>query len=159
MMFFSAFFAFIALPGIGAVILPLIIVYCDPWTGGVWLPGLFVLGLGSLVLIWCVRDFYVSGKGTLAPWDPPKELVVAGLYRFVRNPMYLGVLLVVLGWCLSFWSPLLALYEIILAAGFHMRVVRNEEPRLKKKFGVRWELYEREVPRWLPRISPWKGPR
>ena len=157
-MFFRAFVAFIALPGIGAVILPLFIAYCDPWSGSFWLPGLFVLGLGALVLIWCARDFYVSGKRTLAPWDPPNELVVIGLYRFVRNLMYMGVLLVVFGWCLYFWSPLLALYEVILATGFHIRVVRNQEPSLKKKFGGQWELYEREVPRWVPRVRPRKKP-
>jgi protein-S-isoprenylcysteine O-methyltransferase Ste14 len=158
-MFFRALAAFIVLPGIAAIIVPLLIAYFDPWSGGTWLPGLFLLCLGALVLIWCVRDFYVSGRGTLAPWDPPMELVVVGLYRFVRNPMYFGVLLLVLGWSVYFCSPLLVLYEVILATGFHIRVVVNEEPWLKKKFSRQWELYQQEVPRWLPRVRPWKGHR
>jgi len=66
-----------------------------------------VLGGGLVVLLWCVRDFYVSGRGTLAPWNPPKRLVVVGLYRFTRNPMYIGVLMVVGGWAVRAGSPVL----------------------------------------------------
>ena len=62
------------------------------------MPGLLVMFLGTVVLGWCIRDFYISGKGTLAPWDPPRKLVVMGLYRYVRNPMYIGVLILVAGW-------------------------------------------------------------
>jgi protein-S-isoprenylcysteine O-methyltransferase Ste14 len=92
----------------------------------------------------------------LAPWDPPKKLVVIGLYRFVRNPMYIGVLLLVLGWGLYFCSPILFLYTATLSLGFHMRVITNEEPWLKAQFGIEWDLYQKEVARWLPRIKPWK---
>jgi protein-S-isoprenylcysteine O-methyltransferase Ste14 len=67
-----------------------------------------------VVLLWCVRDFYVSGRGTLAPWDPPKHLVVVGLYRFTRNPMYIGVLMVVGGWGLRAGSPVLGMYLVVL---------------------------------------------
>jgi protein-S-isoprenylcysteine O-methyltransferase Ste14 len=76
---------------------------------------------------------------------------VIGLYRFVRNPMYVGVLLLVCGWGVYFRSPLLILYTAVLAVGFHLRVVRNEEPWLKAQFGGQWELYQREIARWLPR--------
>jgi protein-S-isoprenylcysteine O-methyltransferase Ste14 len=151
-----ALIAFIALPGIATVIVPLLIAYFDPWNRAPWLPGVLVMFMGAVVLLWCVRDFYVLGKGTLAPWNPPKKLVVLGLYRFVRNPMYIGVLLLVLGWSLYFCSPLLLLYVTVLAIGFHIRVVRNEEPRLKAQFGSQWDLYQQEVSRWLPRIVPWK---
>jgi protein-S-isoprenylcysteine O-methyltransferase Ste14 len=155
-MFIRALISFITLPGIIAVIAPLLIAYFDPWNRNYWSPGIFIIFIGTLILLWCVRDFYAIGKGTIAPWYPPKKLVVLGLYRFVRNPMYVGVLLLVLGWSLYFCSPLLFLYVIILAIGFHLRVVRNEEPWLQTHFGSNWELYQQEVPRWLPRITPWK---
>ncbi len=155
-MYIRALIAFIALPGIVAIIAPPLLAYFDPWKGYHWTPGISVMCIGTLVLLWCVRDFYVSGKGTLAPWDPPRKLVVVGLYRLVRNPMYVGVLLLVLGWSLYFYSPVLILYTAILAIGFHIRVVRNEEPRLKEQFGRQWGLYQQEVFRWLPRIKPWR---
>ncbi len=63
--------------------------------------GVPLLGLGTVLLLWCVRDFYVAGRGTLAPWDPPRHLVTVGLYRVSRNPMYLAVLLVLTGWAIA----------------------------------------------------------
>jgi protein-S-isoprenylcysteine O-methyltransferase Ste14 len=82
-----------------------------------------------------VRDFFVAGRGTLAPWDPPRHLVVVGLYRFVRNPMYVSVLTVVVGWWLATGSRLLAGYAVVLAIGFHLRVLYHEEPWLRRQFG------------------------
>ena len=155
-MFVRALIAFIVLPGIGAFIAPLIIAYIDPWIGNLQAPGIMVMCLGAISLLWCVRDFYLLGKGTLAPWDPTKKLVVVGLYRFMRNPMYISVLIVVFGWSLYFLSPILLLYDVALAIGFHIRIVRNEEPLLKQQFGEQWEIYAQEVPRWLPRRTPWK---
>ena len=105
--------------------------------------------LGAAILLWCVRDFYVSGKGTLAPWDPPKHLVTVGLYRFTRNPMYVGVLLLLCGWSVLAGSPLLAGYTVFLAIAFHLRVVLYEEPRLKTQFGSEWPNYAATVPRWF----------
>ncbi len=156
-MFFRALTAFIALPGIVAVITPPVIAYIDPWNRYHWSPGIFVMIIGAFVLFWCVRDFYKLGKGTLAPWNPPVKLVVAGLYRFVRNPMYIGVLLLVLGWSLYFFSLFLFLYTLALAIAFHIRVVRYEEPALKSQFGGQWELYQKEVSRWLPRMTLWNS--
>ena len=77
---------------IAAGLLPWVLLPNDRWRTGGTLFGWPVLVFGVCILLWCVRDFYVFGKGTLAPWDPPKTLVVVGLYRFLRNPMYLGVL-------------------------------------------------------------------
>ncbi len=111
---------------------------------------------GAAILFWCVYDFLVAGKGTLAPWDPPKRLVKIGPYRLMRNPMYAGVLLLALGWGLFLSSPLLFLYTIMLAVVFHLRVVKYEEPWLKTQFGEQWEAYRREVPRWWPRRIPWQ---
>jgi hypothetical protein len=80
--------------------------------------GLALLVVGSVALLWCVRDFYVSGKGTLAPWAPPAHLVIVGLYRYTRNPMYVAVALIFLGWAVSFGSLGLFLYTIIVAIAF-----------------------------------------
>ena len=155
-MFMRALISFVALPGILAVLAPPLIAGVDPWKNAFWVPGILVMMAGAAILLWCVRDFFVSGKGTLAPWDPPKRLVVTGLYRFMRNPMYAGVLLLVLGWGLSLSSPLLFSYAVVLAIGFHIRIVKYEEPWLKAKFGDQWESYRQSVSRWWPRIFPWK---
>lgn len=155
-MLLRALFAFLLFPGLAAVLAPPFIASIDPWRGRIWTPALAVMFIGAAVLIWCVRDFYVSGKGTLAPWDPPKVLVIVGLYRYVRNPMYLGVLLLVLGWSFYLSSPVLAVYSGFLAIGFHIRVVTREEPWLESKFGEEWKEYTTAVSRWLPRVSPWE---
>jgi protein-S-isoprenylcysteine O-methyltransferase Ste14 len=149
--------AFIVLPGIGAFLLPLAIAAIDPWRINILWPGAIAMLTGGTFLLWCVRDFYVVGKGTLAPWDPPKKLVLIGLYRYVRNPMYVGVLMLVAGWTIYLASPLLVLYTIILAIGFHIRVVVNEEPFLNYRFGDEWLRYSSNVGRWLPRFKPWRG--
>ena len=157
MMFTRALLAFIVLPGVAAGIIPPVIASFDPWRGAVWSPGLAVMLAGAFVLLWCVRDFYVSGKGTLAPWDPPRKMVTVGLYRFVRNPMYIGVLLLVLGWSLYLSSVMLAAYMLVLAVGFHIRVIRYEEPWMAEKFGEEWKTYRASVSRWLPGLTPWKN--
>ncbi|MBI5572215.1 MAG: isoprenylcysteine carboxylmethyltransferase family protein [Desulfomonile tiedjei] len=156
-MFLRALLAFLALPGLFAFLLPPVITYLDPWRGQMWAGGYPVLVAGALALLWCVRDFYVSGKGTLAPWDPPKRLVVVGLYRHVRNPMYIGVLLLVLGWALVTCSPLVGVYTAVLAVFFHLRVVTHEEPWLSRQFRSQWTEYAAAVPRWMPRVTPWNA--
>lgn len=108
-----------------------------------------VLALGMVVLLWCVRDFHVVGRGTLAPWAPPRQLVRVGLYRFSRNPMYLGVLLIVTGWALVFRSSALAIYGAALAIAFHLRVVLGEEPWLARTHGASWDEYRARVRRWI----------
>jgi protein-S-isoprenylcysteine O-methyltransferase Ste14 len=100
-------------------------------------------------LLWCVRDFYVSGRGTLAPWDPPRRVVAVGLYRYSRNPMYVGVTLMLLGWATAFAVPGLFVYAAVVAVGFHLRVVLGEEPWLARTHGAEWDEYARRVPRWL----------
>ena len=156
-MFLRALLAFLILPGMAAIVVPPLLASLDPWKHGVFLPGAFVLLVGAALLLWCVRDFYVSGKGTLAPWDPPKKLVVVGLYRHMRNPMYVGVITLVIGWSLYFSSPILGLYAAILAVAFHIRVVMNEEPWLESQFGNEWRTYRAEVGRWFPRLQSWKN--
>ena len=149
-MFLRAVVAFLALPGVVALLLPLAIVWnrwpaSDPWFS----IGLVMLIAGFVLLLWCVRDFYVSGKGTLAPWSPPRNLVVVGLYRYSRNPMYVAVTLMLAGWTLCFWSPTLAIYTCFVIVAFHLRVVFGEEPWLARTHGAAWEEYKSKVPRWL----------
>ena len=137
--------------GIFALFLSLLISYIDPWDHPFFLLGSLIVILGMILLLWCIRDFYVSGKGTLAPWNPPQNLVIIGLYRFTRNPMYISVLLLVLGWGIFFYSPILVLYDCILFIVFHIFVVKFEEPWLRARFGESWVLYKKNVSRWLLR--------
>src|SRR5437867_2803800 len=150
MLLLRALVSFLILPGTVAGLIPAWIVSTDHRRGDGLIVGVAPLAIGVMILLWCVRDFYVSGRGTLAPWDPPKRLVIVGLYHFTRNPMYAGVLLLLAGWCLLAASPLLVGYNVILAIGFHLRVVLYEEPRLKKQFGDEWASYGAAVPRWMP---------
>jgi len=152
-LFLRALISFLVLPGTFAGLIPAWIVSTDRERGEGWMIGAAPLALGVVVLLWCVRDFYVAGRGTLAPWDPPKRLVIVGLYRFVRNPMYLGVLLLLVGWSLLAASPRLGGYTGILTLAFHLRVLLYEEPTLAKNFGEEWTRYAAAVPRWLPRLS------
>ena len=87
---------------------------------------------GVVALLWCVHDFYVSGRGTLAPWDPPTELVAVGLYRYTHNPMYVAVTLILVGWAFSFAVSGLYIYAVGVAIAFHLRVVLGEEPWLAR---------------------------
>ena len=114
--------------------------------------GLLPVALGAAVYFWCAWDFAVSGRGTPAPVDPPKELVARGLYRRVRNPMYLGVLLVLAGEALLLASATLLWYTAAVCACFNLFVLLYEEPALRRKFGAAYEGYCAAVPRWLPRL-------
>lgn len=146
-MFARAMLAFLTLPGIVAVGIPVAI-----WRGEgtAFLPaGLLPIGIGFAALLWCVRDFYVAGKGTLAPWVPPEHLVECGLYRYTRNPMYIAVGLILAGWAIGTWSRTILGYLVIVMAGFQCRVVLGEEPWLARTHGKQWEKYRRRVPRWL----------
>lgn len=145
-----ALLAFLALPGLFAILLPVGLVAVDPWRRHGFLVGWAFAAAGLVVVIRCAWDFYLAGKGTLAPWDPPKHLVVRGLYRYVRNPMYVGVLALVGGTALLGGSPLTGAYVVLLAVGFHLRVVFSEEPWLAKHFPSEWEAYSAAVPRWVP---------
>jgi len=96
--------------------------------------------------------FAVIGGGTPAPIAPPKTLVVQGLHRFVRNPMYTGVLLIIAGQAWLFWSEALCVYGALLWLAFHLFVLTYEEPTLRREFGESYERYRAAVPRWIPRI-------
>ena len=121
--------------------------------------GFLPLSLGVALLLWTVRDFYVAGRGTLAPWAPPEELVVVGLYRISRNPMYIAVILVLAAWAIGFHSRSLAVYAAVVAVAFHLRVVLGEEPWLARTHHEKWSRYKAQVPRWIgfPRGTPRDG--
>ena len=109
----------------------------------------FALGAGSY--IHCVWLLASKGRGTPAPIDPPKRLVQHGLYRWVRNPMALGIFAVVGGEALFFWSIHLAIYFVCLICAIHLLIALHEESALSYRFGAMYEDYKRAVPRWLPR--------
>jgi len=143
----KALVAFVALPGMVAFAVPLLLI--APPTALNVPVALVTLAPGVLILLRCVRDFYVSGRGTLAPWAPPRQLVITGLYRYTRNPMYVGVLLILAAWAACFRSLPLAVYAFAVAVAFHIRVVVGEEPTLARSFGEEWDRYRQQVPRWI----------
>jgi protein-S-isoprenylcysteine O-methyltransferase Ste14 len=102
-------------------------------------------------------DFALRGGGTPAPVDPPRELVVAGAYRYLRNPMYAGVISMLAGEAALYRAAVLLGYAGALLFAFHWFVVGYEEPTLRKRFGEAHGRYCASVPRWVPRLRPWKG--
>jgi protein-S-isoprenylcysteine O-methyltransferase Ste14 len=143
-----ALIAFLLLPGVVAFLVPLWLFRpadrMYPNAGG-WI----LLSIGLAMLLWCVREFYVMGKGTLAPWSPPRHLVTSGPYCWSRNPMYIAVVLILAGWAVGFQSRGLAEYAIVMAVAFHLRVVFGEEPWLARRHGDEWSRYKNQVRRWL----------
>ena len=118
-----------------------------PWR---WL-GVGPAALGLALLLWCFVDFLRIGRGTPAPLAPPTRLVIAGLYRYVRNPMYVAIVLALAGETLLLGLWTVAAWAGVLWLTFHLFVVLYEEPHLKKVFGADYEAYLRTVPRWIPR--------
>jgi protein-S-isoprenylcysteine O-methyltransferase Ste14 len=147
----------VVVPGSAAVYLPWWIGSTHPGASGAvaaalrWV-SLLPLAAGASIYLWCLWDFAAYGRGTPAPIDAPRRLVVRGLYRYVRNPMYVGVLLAILGWALHFASPVLLLYAAAVALAFHGFVVAYEEPTLRRIFGADYRDYAARVPRWIPRL-------
>lgn len=111
---------------------------------------LFLCGAG--IYLWCAWDFAVKGLGTPAPIDAPRLLVVKGLYRFIRNPMYVGVAAMIAGQAGYYRSLSVAIYLLFVLLGFHAFVRLYEEPTLRRLFGAQYESYCRTVPRWVPRL-------
>jgi len=139
-------------PGTGGVYVPWLIltrggVPPEPTT---W-PAAVLIGAGLVLDIWCFWVFVAAGRGTPAVWDAPRRVVAVGPYRWVRNPIYIGALLIVVGQAWLFLSLPLLLYAIALALGFHLLVVAYEEPTLRGRFGEAYESHRRSVPRWILR--------
>jgi protein-S-isoprenylcysteine O-methyltransferase Ste14 len=145
----------IVVPGTLLVLVPWLLLR---WTGEAALPGLsfWLLGLlpicwGIVLYFWCAGAFAFEGKGTPAPIDAPVFLVKSGPYRWVRNPMYVGVLSVLFGEAILFHSLALVVMGVLAATAVHLFTVFYEEPTLRRQFGASYEAYLRTVPRWLPR--------
>ncbi len=158
--------AVLILPGTALVYVPALIVWgtrdtplaASPpdsghlscWIGAV----LLILGLG--LAIWTVRLFVVVGRGTPAPWQPPERLVVRGPYRHVRNPMILSVLIMLAGESLLLRSWPLAAWMLLVFAANAVYFPRVEEKELERRFGEAYRRYKANVPRWVPRLRPWR---
>jgi protein-S-isoprenylcysteine O-methyltransferase Ste14 len=142
-------------PGTELVLVPLLVVVLGLGPrldlGPARYSGLAPLLAGLAVILWCFVDFVRRGRGTPAPYDPPRELVVAGLYRYVRNPQYVGVVLVLLGEALLTGMVVLFGYAALMAVGYSLFVRYYEEPTLGRLFGEPYARYRQAVPRWLPR--------
>jgi len=120
--------------------------------------GLVPLTVGVALYLWCAWDFATLGRGTPLPLDAPKQLVAGGPYRFVRNPMYVGVLLGIFGQALWFGSVATLWYALGVALFFHLFVIVYEEPTLRRKFGESYAQYCRTVSRWMPKPAAKPGP-
>lgn len=115
------------------------------------LVGALVAVGGAALAIWCILTFVIAGKGTPAPFDPPRRLVVGGPYHYVRNPMYLGAALALGGAAMIYHSLALLGYVLLFLGSTHMFVVWYEEPTLYRLFGADYEVYRSRVRRWVPR--------
>lgn len=145
----------LVVPGTVAVYVPLLIAGDrSPASGAGLGVALAVLAAGGAIYAWCVWDFATFGLGTPAPIDAPVKLVVRGLYRYTRNPMYVGVLTVILGWAFLFQAAALVIYALVVGTCFHVFIVFYEERNLGRVFGTEYTDYRARVHRWLPRRAP-----
>lgn len=156
----SAFFLLIA-PGTVAGLLPWLISRwsfeqdfgSSPLVAGA---GIILILLGLAGLLESFILFAIKGFGTPAPIAPTQQLIVAGLYRYVRNPMYVSVMMIIMGQALLFSQAELAIYGALIWTGFHLFVISYEEPVLRRQFGADYDRFTHAVPRWLPRLRPWQ---
>jgi len=160
--------AIVILPGTALVYVPALIVWLTsgtawaarfpPGSALVWLAGILFAAAGLTLMVWTVLLFATKGGGgTPAPWQPVRNFIVLGPYRHVRNPMLIGVNLFLIAealwlqsWPIFIW---MIVFVIINTAYFAL----SEEPQLEKRFGEAYAEYKRNVPRWLPRLMPWRG--
>jgi len=120
------------------------------------IPGLVIILIGLTIMTLTIASFAKLGKGTLAPWSPTKKLVIVGMYRYVRNPMIIGVLIVLLGESISILSLRIFIWAMVFFILNSIHFVLYEEPNLEKRFGDEYKEYKKNVPRWIPRLKPFK---
>ncbi len=165
-MSWSLFKTILILPGTAVVLVPAAILWA---TGSdlslaplnritLWLGLLFALA-GLAMAVWTVRLFSKLGKGTPAPWDPPRKLVVHGPYRHVRNPMITSVLAMLTAEALLLESWAVASWMVLFFAINSIYFPLSEERGLERRFGEEYRLYKANVPRWIPRLTPWSPPK
>lgn len=153
----KAALATIIVPGGAVILVPYLILRMTgssppPEPGLVELVCLTVAGLGAAMVIWVSVAFVRQGRGTPVPIDPPREFVATGLFRFVRNPMYLGVLTILVAEAVYFRSWLILGYALALWLAFHILLIVFEEPQLLRRFGESYRRYLSATPRWFPRV-------
>ncbi len=154
------------IPGTALVFVPTVILWISTaGTGEIALAGprtvrfwiaLVMISDGLTLAVWTGILFRTVGKGTPSPWDPPRRLVLSGPYRFVRNPMIAGVLLLLGAESLIFGSWYLALWLCVFFVLKTAYLLRVEEPELERRFGQRYRRYRENVPRWIPSLRPWE---
>jgi protein-S-isoprenylcysteine O-methyltransferase Ste14 len=155
MLALRAVLAALAFPGTVTILVPWLLVRNgsgDVPIGPARFAAVATLLLGVAGLVWCIFDFARFGRGTLAPLDPTKFVVRGGLYRYVRNPMYLCVVTILLSEAVLFEARALFVWAALVAVFFHLFVVLYEEPDLRARFGASYDAYRALVPRWIPRI-------
>lgn len=155
----SLFFALA--PGVVGGLIPWLLTGWEAGDPRLWLPlraaGAVILGVGAAVMIHSFARFVVEGIGTPAPAAPTERLVVGGLYRYVRNPMYLAVGAAIVGQALLLGRPVLLVYAVAVTLANVAFVRWYEEPTLHRQFGSDYDTYRHAVPGWLPRLHPWHG--
>jgi len=124
------------------------------WRDPIQVFGLILIALGAGLLATCIWEFARKGKGTLSPADPPRHLVVQGLYRYVRNPMYVAVTTILLGELLIVRTTAFAVYLAGWLLAVNLFIIGYEEPTLRHLFGAEYEQYTKQVGRWIPRLPP-----
>jgi protein-S-isoprenylcysteine O-methyltransferase Ste14 len=161
----SLLWSIILLPGSVTIFIPIFFLYLSSVFSGegvTYSENIIVLGVsiflivvGSFLAGTTTLLFFRCGKGTPAPWDPPKKLVVAGPYRYMRNPMITGILLILFGEAGLFWSLVLFFWAFTFLVANMLYFPFVEEKKLFKRFGKDYDVYTKNVPRWIPRFKPW----
>lgn len=118
--------------------------------------GTILMLAGLYVMAQTIRTFIRIGRGTLAPWSPTRKLIIGGMYAHVRNPMIMGVFTVLLGEALAISSPGILAWALLFFAGNTVYFIFSEEPGLEKRFGEEYREYKQNVPRWIPRLKPYR---
>jgi protein-S-isoprenylcysteine O-methyltransferase Ste14 len=155
-----------SLPFMVLIVGPIVLLFFSMWTGLPWMflytftffslfVGILLITIGIIMMYKTIRTFASVGKGTLSPKAPTQHFVTVGLYRYLRNPMILGGLLVLLGEAIIFGSSLIFLWCGCFGALNHFWFIKREEPDLESRFGDEYRQYKRNVPRWIPRRTPW----
>lgn len=152
--------AILVLPFNVTVIIPSILWYCFSYPENNWspwpiLPAIPLGAAGIVLLIWTISLLFKTGKGTLAPWNPTRKLVITGPYAYVRNPMISGVFMILLAEAIATQSSAIFIWFIMFVMINALYFVLSEEPGLRKRFGNEYNEYCKHVPRYIPRRHPW----
>jgi 8-oxo-dGTP diphosphatase len=153
--------AILTLPVTVCVLIPAILLYLSGWQWGdgcLWrlMVGAICLLAGLTLAIWTIRLFQNKGKGTLAPWDATKHLITSGPYAYVRNPMITGIFLILTGEACLLGSYAIGIWTVLFLVINMIYFPLSEEPGLRARFGKEYDTYCQNVPRYIPRLTPWK---